>query len=89
MVDFNVRHHGHVYGRARTALVRLGATKEELRRYQVLNKDHLNVTTARIDPSFRGQRDSSLACFWTMDMDNDIEQVEGMAKCKSSEFRQQ
>jgi hypothetical protein len=46
----------------------LGALEEELRRYQVLNKEHLKVTTVHIDPSLRGQRDSSLAWFWTMDL---------------------
>ena len=82
MVDLNVRHHSRVYDRARTALVRLGASEEELRRYQVLKKEHLNVTTAQIDPSLRGQRDTSLAWFWTMDVQNDMEQVEGMAECE-------
>lgn len=83
MVDFNVRHQSRVYDRARTALVRLGTSEEELRRYQVLKKEHLNVTTARIDPSLRGQRNSSLAWFWTMDVQNDMEQMEGMAECES------
>lgn len=83
MVDFNVRHHSRVYDRARTSLVRLGASEEELGRYQVLKKEHLNVTTARIDPSMRGQRDTSLAWFWTMDVQNDMEQVDGMAECES------
>ena len=82
MVDFNVQHHSRVYRRARTAMVRLGASEEELRRYQVLQKEHLNVTTARIDPSMRGQRDTSLAWFWTMDVQNDMEQVDGMAECE-------
>jgi hypothetical protein len=82
MVDINVRHHARVYGRARAALTRLGATEEELQRYQVLKQEHLNVTTARIDPSLRGQRDSSLAWFWTMDLQNDIDQLDGMAECE-------
>jgi hypothetical protein len=82
LVDINVRHHARVYNRARSAMVRLGATEEELQRYQVLRTEHLNVTTARIDPSLRGQRDSSLAWFWTMDVMQDAEEVEGMAKCK-------
>jgi hypothetical protein len=81
-VDINVRHHARVYGRARTALVRLGATADELQQYQILQKEHLNVTTARIDPSMRGQRHTSLAWFWTMDVQNDIEQVNGMAECE-------
>jgi hypothetical protein len=81
-VDINVRHHASVYSRARSALLELGASQEELDRYPVLLKEHLKVTTARIDPSMRGQRDSSLAWFWTMDVQNDMDQVDGMAECR-------
>jgi len=81
-VDVNVRHHAKVYGRARSGLILLGAEEQELQRYQVLQKEHLNITTARIDPSMRGQRDSSLAWFWTMDVKKDMDQVDGMAECK-------
>jgi len=48
---------------ARAAMIRLGATDDDLKRYQVLSKEHLNITTARIDPSLRGQRNTSLAWF--------------------------
>ena len=81
-MDVNVRHHAKVYGRARSGLILLGAEEQELQRYQVLQKEHLNITTARIDPSMRGQRDSSLAWFWTMDVKKDMDQVDGMAECK-------
>jgi hypothetical protein len=83
MVDVNVRHHAKVYGRARAAMVLLGASNEELQRYQTLQKDHLRVTTARIDPSLRGQRDTSLAWFWTMDVKKDTDQADSMAECES------
>lgn len=82
LVDVNVRHHARVYCRARSALVWLGAVEEELQRYQILRPEHLKVTTARIDPSLRGQRDSSLAWFWTMDVKQDTDEVHGMAECK-------
>jgi hypothetical protein len=82
MVDTNARHHARVYVRARSALLNLGASPEELDRYQVLEKEHMNVRTARIDPSLRGQRDSSLAWFWTMDVKKDIEHGNGMAECE-------
>ncbi len=82
MVDVNGRHHATVYMRARAAMIRLGATEEDLARYQVLKKEHLTVTTARIDPSLRGQRNHSLAWFWTMDVKKDTDQGPGMAECK-------
>ncbi len=86
MVDVNGRHHATVYMRARAAMIRLGATEEDLARYQVLKKEHLTVTTARIDPSLRGQRNQSLAWFWTMDVKKDTDQGPGMAECKVFEW---
>lgn len=84
MVDVNVRHYTRLYRRAREALIHLGATESDLQRYQILRKEHLSVTTARIDPSLRGQRDSSLAWFWTMDVKKDTDTANGMAECEYS-----
>jgi hypothetical protein len=82
MVDVNVRHHARIYIRARSAMIRLGAALEDLERYQPLKKEHLSVTTARIDPSLRGQRNTSLAWFWTMDIQGDTDSTQGMAECE-------
>jgi hypothetical protein len=60
-VDGSVRHHARMYCRARAAFMRLGADALETVRFQPLTRAQLSVTTARIDPSLRGQRDSSLA----------------------------
>ena len=65
------------------AIISLGATAEELQRYQPLLQEHMKVTTARIDPSLRGQWDTGLAWFWTMDVQRDIDQEHGMAECES------
>lgn len=81
-VDSNVRHFARVYTRARSAIVRLGATEEELDRYKILARADLNVSTARVDPSARGNRDRGLAWFWTMDVAGDSDAAEGMAECK-------
>lgn len=81
-VDSNVRHYARVYTRARLAIVQLGATDEELDRYQILESADLNVSTARVDPSARGNRDKGLAWFWTMDVASDSDAAEGMAECK-------
>ena len=82
-VDGSVRHHARVYCRARSAFMRLGADAAELVRFQPLTRAQLSVTTARIDPSMRGQRDSSLAWFWSMDIQADGEVAYGMTECKS------
>jgi len=81
-VDVNVRYHAKVYGRARAAMLRLGMSDKELDRYRRLQKEHLDVTTTRIDPSLRGQRDTSLAWFWTMDVKNDTDHADSMTECK-------
>jgi hypothetical protein len=82
MVDVNVRHHAKVYTRARVAMLRLGASDLDLQHYQALQKEHLRVMTARIDPSLRGQRDTSLAWFWTMYVKKDTEQEDSMVECE-------
>ena len=82
MVDVNVRHHARIYMQARAAMIRLGATNEDLERYRVLTKEHLSLTTARIEPSLRGQRNTALAWFRTMDVKKDTDNAQGMAECK-------
>ena len=82
MVDVNVRHHARVYHRCRAAMIQLGVTEEILSRYRKLEPEHLNVQMARINPALRGQRDASLAWFWTMDVKKDMEDGEGMEECE-------
>jgi hypothetical protein len=88
-VDGSVRHHARMYSRARAAFLRLGADASEIARFQPLTRAQLSVTTARIDPSLRGQRDSSLAWFWVMDVQADGQAAHGMAECESSNLVQE
>lgn len=81
-VDGGARHLARRYSRTRIAMIRLGASSEQLERYQLLKREHLGITTAQIDPSQRGQRNTSLAWFWTIDVKTDTEAFEGMAECK-------
>jgi hypothetical protein len=81
-VDGSVRHHARMYCRARIAFIRLGAATSEMARFQPLTRTQLSVTTARIDPSLRGQRDSSLAWFWSMDVQADVQAAQGMNECE-------
>jgi len=82
-VDGSVRHHARMYCRARGAAMRLGMNASEMIRFQPLTRAQLSVTTARIDPSLRGQRDSSLAWFWSMDVQADGKVANGMNECES------
>ena len=81
-VDGSVQHHARVYCRARIAFKKLGADASEMARFQPLTRTQLSVTTARIDPSLRGQRDSSLAWFWSIDVQADGQTAHGMTECE-------
>ena len=83
-VDGSVRHQARLYCRARIAFTRLGPDTSEINRFQPLTRAQLSVTTARIDPSLRGQRDSALAWFWSMDVQADGQAVNGMTECELS-----
>jgi hypothetical protein len=77
----SARHHVQIYLRARKALIRLGASPDELAKYQPLTREQLKITTARIDPTLRGTRNAHLAWFWTIDVESDCHTAEGMEEC--------
>jgi hypothetical protein len=85
-VDGSVRHHARVYCWAWAAFLRLGADISDVARFQPLTQPQLSVTTAQIDLSLRGQRDSSLAWFWLMDIQADGHAAYGMNECESFEL---
>jgi hypothetical protein len=84
VADGSARHQASLYCRARAALIRLDAGSELLERYQILTREHMSITTAKIDPSQRGQRNKSLAWFWNMDVKSDTAAVAGMTECKNT-----
>jgi hypothetical protein len=81
-VDGSIQHHARVYCRAHTTFKRLGVDASEMARFQPLTRAQLSVTTACIDPSLQGQRDSSLAWFWSMDVQADRQAAHGMTECE-------
>jgi hypothetical protein len=54
--------------------------------YQPLEKEQLNITTIAVNPAQRGTRHASLAWFWSIDAQGDIDKVDGMAECKWISF---
>jgi hypothetical protein len=82
LADGSAQHQASLYCKARAAMIRLDAGPQLLERYQVLTREHMSITTAKIDPSQRGQRNTSLAWFWTMNVKSDTEAVEGMSECE-------
>lgn len=55
-----------IYMKARSAMMALGANAEEMRQYQILTPEDVRVSTAVAEPNLSGQRDVSLAWFWTL-----------------------
>lgn len=66
VVGNTVSHHRRVYHSARDALTALGAPSEILDIYQVIHSRDVRSSTAIIDPNARGQRNKSLAWFWSI-----------------------
>ena len=62
-------------------MISLGASPDVLAKYQPLTREQLKITAARIDPSLRGTRNSSLAWFWTVDVQGDCQTAEGIEEC--------
>ncbi|KAG1788809.1 hypothetical protein EV424DRAFT_1355962 [Suillus variegatus] len=70
-VDRVVCINASIYTKCRTQLAKLGADDELLERYRPLLKEHLKVSTTIADPNARGQRNNTLAWFWSMDVVGD------------------
>lgn len=66
-IETSVQHQARVYAIAQKAIHTLTNDTSILERYQVLERDHLKITTVVVDPSQTGQRNTSLPWFWTMD----------------------
>ncbi|KAH9919146.1 hypothetical protein B0H21DRAFT_702221, partial [Amylocystis lapponica] len=83
-VDCTLQHHARVYSKARKAMVSLGASEALLNHYKVLRQEDLKVSTAVADPNMRGQRATTMAWFWTMDIRRDAEGQAWMEECEES-----
>lgn len=81
-VQNNVNRHARIYRRARRQLIALGAKPDIISRYQSLSPIDLKATSAVADPNSRGQRNSTLAWFWSMDIPRDTEVDNWMSECK-------
>ena len=55
-----------VYEKARLAMMQLGASSTDLELYRPLTREDTRVSTAIMKPNQPGQRDASLAWFWTI-----------------------
>ncbi|KAF8272283.1 hypothetical protein EI94DRAFT_1515114, partial [Lactarius quietus] len=60
--------HASVYTHGWQAMVDLGASDNLLEQYKILRWQHLSVKTSVIAPQVRGQWNTTLPWFWTMDV---------------------
>ena len=81
-VSRTARHFAQLYRFTHQRLEQLSAPSSTMKRYQPLEKEHLNVMTMVIDLALRGTHNQSLAWFWTIDVQGDIGKVDGMVECR-------
>ena len=74
--------HAMIYHCARCLLETLGADSNVLAHYQPLLYSDLKVTSAVTDPNSWGQRNSTLAWFWSTDIPGDTEIDSWMNECE-------
>lgn len=81
-----VSRYAAIYRRARQQMVTLGAEPNQLSRYKPLTPGDLKASSAIADPNSRGQRNSNLAWFWSMDIPGDTRVDHWMSECGSIVF---
>ena len=80
--DSTAREHARFYASARRALEKLGAPEDILRRYRVLKKEDLTVSTAVKSTAERDTRNRALPWIWTMGVSDDIATGDVMKECE-------
>jgi hypothetical protein len=70
-----------IYKKCRTQLSKLGA-EHLLEKYRELEKSDLKATSAVTDPNARGQRNSTLPWFWSLDVQGDSVSNDWMNECE-------
>jgi len=86
-VESTVQHHAQVYNRVQQSMVDLSAEAKGLDWYKVLKRQDLIINTTIIAPSVRGQRNKSLAWFWSMDVQRDADTGAWINNCRHISFQ--
>ncbi|KAG1785726.1 uncharacterized protein HD556DRAFT_1420071 [Suillus plorans] len=61
--------HASIYTKTRKQMMKLEAGQDQLQKYKPLLREQLKISTAVGDPNARGQRNESLAWFWSVEVD--------------------
>jgi hypothetical protein len=81
-VNDSIYYHRKVYNVARKALQALDADPDILSKFKVLKPEDLEASTVISEPNARGQRNKSLAWFWSMDVQADTQDNQLMTECE-------
>ncbi|KAG1729059.1 uncharacterized protein EDB91DRAFT_1085839 [Suillus paluster] len=61
--------HASIYTKTRKQMMKLEPGQDQLEKYKPLLQEQLKISTAVGDPNARGQRNESLAWFWSIEVD--------------------
>jgi hypothetical protein len=61
--------HASIYTKTRKQMMQLEPGEDQLQKYKPLLREQLKISTAVGDPNARGQRNESLAWFWSVEVD--------------------
>lgn len=61
--------HASIYTKTRKQMIKLEPGQDQLQKYKPLLREQLKISTAVGDPNARGQRNESLAWFWSVEVD--------------------
>ena len=61
--------HASIYTKTRKQMMQLEPGQDQLQKYKPLLREQLKISTAVGDPNARGQRNESLAWFWSVEVD--------------------
>jgi hypothetical protein len=81
-VENAVNFNASVYSKCRSQLAKLPG-HDLLTKYLPLRKEDLKASSAVADPNARGQRDSTLPWFWSLDIQGDTLGNDWMTECES------
>ncbi|KAG2361925.1 hypothetical protein BDR07DRAFT_1485381 [Suillus spraguei] len=73
--------HASIYTKTRKQMIQLEPGPDQLQKYKPLLREQLKISTAIGDPNARGQRNESLAWFWSVEVD-----MEGPENSWNEEF---
>jgi hypothetical protein len=80
-VEMAVNLNASIYSKCRSQLAKL-PDHDLLKKYLPLKKEDLKASSAVADPNARGQRDTTLPWFWSLDVQGDTSGNDWMTECK-------